>query len=128
MFATPKKPTVLLDGSAEVFFNYPVETDFEWVDVGFGRLVYCSTEQVKQLPQDYFALSVSLSSQKWQDLSSFLSVDVIKTEQTEDFFSQLCYCDFFMGGVTIDGQKVNLQVAWQGDSVKVGFPLIVGSF
>ena len=126
----PKSPTLFMDGMAEVYYDYPVDIDFEWdwQDLGFGRLVYCPIDAVKQLPRDYFALSVTMPKEKWLKYASFLGVTVLSREEATGYLSELCYSDFLVGGVRVAGQKVNLQVAWQGEKVKVGFPLIVGSF
>ena len=129
MFAfLPVKPTVLFDGDVEVFYSYPVDTDLEWIELGAGRLVFCQSQDLKSLPQDYFAISISVSKKDWQLAQEFFSVTVVKEESCEEFSSCLCYSQKLTGGVMIDGQKVNMQVAQNSQKIKIGFPLIVGSF
>lgn len=128
LFFVPSKPTSYLTGKAEVYFNYPVLTDFDYVDVGFGRLVTCDSKQVKNLPQDYFAISITITKKEWNKLKQRLLVQEVMVETSQDFWCSLCISKKIVGGVFVDGNKINMQVAYIDDLVKVGFPLIVGSF
>ena len=130
LYSLPKKPTLFLRGEAEVFYNYAVQTDFEWVDVGFGRLVYCHSTEVGRLPQDYFAVSLTVEAQDWQRFVGLNTLTVVARENTPNGFAELCFCRELVGGVLVGGKKVNLQVAQSTgqNTVKVGFPLIVGAF
>jgi len=127
-FFVPRKPTHYFTGLAEVFFAYPVSTDFDYVDVGFGRLVFCDSKEVKNLPQDFFAISITTTKTEWQKARQRLGVKEIFDETSQDFCSTLCFSQMVVGGVFLYGKKINMQVAYIDDVIKIGFPLIVGSF
>ena len=127
-FFVPRKPTHYFEGKAEVFFAYSVNTEYDYVDVGFGRLVFCDSKQVKTLPQDYFAISITVKQSEWQKVKQILAVREVVVESGQDFCTKLLYSKMVAGGVLVFGNKVNMQVAYLGDFIKVGFPLIVGSF
>ncbi|MBR5250983.1 MAG: hypothetical protein IKV38_03085 [Clostridia bacterium] len=127
-FFVPHKPTHYFKGDAEVFFNYPVNTHFDYIDLGFGRLVFCESKDVKNLPQDYFAISITIKQSEWQKAKERLFVTEIMQQTSQDFCTKLLFSKMVVGGVFVNGNKINMQVAYLDDFVKIGFPLIVGSF
>ena len=127
--ATPRSPlTYFDDAAAEVYYTYRFESKCPCVDLGQGCLVYCSVNEVADLPQDYFAVSVITTAKEWQKTKKILRVCELTREKGENFSDSLCFSPRLTGGVKVDGETVNSQVAQVGDRVKIGFPLIVGSF
>lgn len=128
-FATPRSPLACFNGAeAEVYYTYAVKTSYSTVELGQGCLVRCFVTDVQELPQDYFAVSVTTTRSEWQKAKKILRVRELATEEGEDFFDSLCYSPAVKGGVRVDGMTINMQVALMGDGVKIGFPFIVGSF
>lgn len=127
--ATPRSPlTYFDDAAAEVYYTYRFESPYPCVDLGQGCLVYCHVNEVADLPQDYFAVSVITTAKEWQKAKKTLRVRELTRETGENFCDSLCFSFRLTGGVKVNGETVNLQVAQVGDRVKIGFPLIVGSF
>lgn len=127
--ATPRSPlTYFSDATAEVYYTYSFKSPYPCVDLGQGSLVYCSVDQVADLPQDYFAVSVITTAKEWEKVKNTLCVRELTQEAGEDFCDRLCFSPRLKGGVKVGGETVNLQVAIVGDNVKIGFPLIVGAF
>ena len=50
------------------------------------------------------------------------------SEETEDAYSEYYYSPYLSSSVRINGKKVNLHIAYSGDAVTVGTPLIFGSY
>lgn len=127
--AMPRSPlTYFQDATAEVYYTYHFKSPYPCVDLGQGCLVCCSVDQVADLPQDYFAVSVITTAKEWKEIKKTLCVRELTREAGENFCDSLCFSSRLTGGVKVGGETVNLQVAQVGDKVKIGFPLIVGAF
>ena len=127
-FFAPKKPTDIFEGWAEVYYTYSLETEFESQKLGDGTLVFCRSDKVKILPQDYFAISLTVSVESWQRAQGFFEFNTLVAEEGANFVSELVFCPSLLGGVLVCGKKVNAQVAFVGEQVKIGFPMIIGAF
>ena len=74
---------------------------------------------------------VILSNLSSEDLASILarySANVIKEEEFLGGVSYYCYSPKLEGGIMIDGEVVNLQIAIKKDSVVLGTPIIFGGY
>lgn len=63
-----------------------------------------------------------------QELLSRFQAEIVRVERVCGVINYYCFCPRLGGGVTIDGVRVNLHVASNGDYTVAGTPLIFGGF
>ena len=108
-------------------------TSFEHIDVGFGKIVYCDgaeLQNVLQHCQDVDGVSIRWQA-KTQHVSAFLhKFDVqVHTKQTIGGLTVICgYSPKIRGYIYLDGNKTNVQIAFDGQTITVGCPLILGDY
>lgn len=120
----------LSDATCQVFCR---ETSLEHIDIGFGKIVNCNGIEllgVLQSCDGVDGVSVTWQAKK-QHVSAFLrKFDVkIHTQQTMDGLTVICgysskVCDY----IYVDGNKTNVQIAFDGTTLTVGSPLILGDY
>lgn len=62
------------------------------------------------------------------DLLQRLQAEVLSANACDDIDEYLCYSPRVRGGVFVDGQRVNVQIAVTDTAVYVGSPLILGAY
>lgn len=63
-----------------------------------------------------------------QQILDSLQAKVIKTQKLDNVITYYAYSGLLGGGVEIDNQKVNIQIAYTAQGIKVATPLIMGSY
>ena len=108
-------------------------TSLAHTDVGFGRIVYCDGTELQNVLehcQDVDGVSIRWQA-KTQHVSTFLrKFDVqLHTKQTIGGLTVICgYSPKICGYINLDGRKTNLQIAFDGQTIMVGSPLILGDY
>ena len=124
------KQVDLEDATCQVFCR---NTSLEHTDVGFGKIVYCDGAElpnVLQHCQDVDGVSIRWQA-KTQHVSAFLRrFDMqIHTKQTIGGLTVICgYSPKVVGCIYLDGNKTNVQIAFDGQTITVGCPLILGDY
>lgn len=103
------------------------------IDMGLGRQVTCSVAEFKTTflnCDGVDGVSVSFSGQ-WQDVNVILNrlqAAQVSVQQLDDLYVACYYSSRVQGGVTLDGKRVNMQIAYRDGTITVGYPLILGSY
>ena len=66
--------------------------------------------------------------QTLRDILEKYGASVRFEEQAGGSHSYYCYTSKWLDGIQIDGEFINLHIAFQGDSCAVGYPIIFGGF
>lgn len=112
---------------------YCRKTNCDSIDMGLGRQVTCSVEEFKTTVlscDNVDGVSVSFDG-SIQDLNAILvrlQATQVSVQQLDDLFVACYYSNRLQGGVTLDGKRVNLQIAYRDGTIIVGYPLILGSY
>lgn len=120
--ASPRPLYAFADGKAEVFYDYKVDTYLKTQPNGSGCVVFCDACDVKKLPADYYAVTITVKK------LPPLPLRVRFEEKSAEYSTRFCFCPCLKKGITISGFSVNLQIAQVGDDIKIGWPVIAGSF
>lgn len=109
------------------------QTTLAHADVGFGKIVNCNGGEIVQtLSQckQVDGLTVRLQCGKSQLNSILQQLDVtVHTTQTLGNLTVICgYSPKIVGYIYLDGQRTNVQIAFDGNTVTVGSPLILGDY
>ena len=89
-----------------------------------------SLAQIKDIQGESVAIEKPIAEQDAflaQVLKDY-NARVLWAETCANTTSYYCYSSRIQGGEIIDGQKVNLHIAFGGERVKLGTPLIFGGF
>ena len=109
------------------------ETSAQHVDVGFGKIVECNFDELDatlQQCKNVQGVSFTFDANK-NDIANLLQqLDVtVHTTQTLPDVVVVCgYSPKIVGGIALDGNKTNLQIAFDGTSITIGTPLILGDY
>ena len=112
---------------------YCRKTDLDCIDMGSGKIVECNVSDFNNALehcQDVDGFSVSFSGTD-KDVERIIRLFKLKVTSTLDINGLQIVCgnsSKLTGGVTLDGQRVNLQIAYKDGTVTVGSPLILGSY
>lgn len=112
---------------------YCRRTTLSSVDMGLGRKVTCSVDDFAQAfaqCTNVDGLSVRFNGDVWDvdDIVNRLQAKVVSSQQLDDLLVICCVSPRLQGGVNIDGNRVNVQIALSDGTVTVGYPLILGSY
>ena len=124
------KQVDLEDATCQVFCR---STSLAHMDVGFGKIVYCDGLELQSVLKHCQGVDgVSIRWQaKTQHVSAFLrKFDVqVHTKQTIGGLTVICgYSPKICGYINLDGCKTNVQIAFDGQTITVGSPLILGDY
>ncbi len=102
-------------------------------NVGFGKIVSCNGDELaKTLGQCSGVDGVSFTFVATQfDVDNLvLQLDLqVHSVQTLNALTIICgYSPQIPGGIVVDGNKTNVQIAFDGNVMTVGSPLILGSY
>lgn len=112
---------------------YCRSSDMDCIDVGSGKIVQCSVADFNNVLahcKDVDGFSASFNGTV-QDVMQIVKQFDLKVTSTLDLDGLLVVCGNskkLTGGVTLDGQRVNLQIAYKDGTVTVGSPLILGEY
>lgn len=112
---------------------YCRDTSMASTNLGCGKVVECSVADFNNVVvscRDIDGLSVTFQGSQ-QDVERIAELFNLKVTSTLDIDGLLVVCGNsakLKGGVTLDGETVNLQIAYKDGAVTVGSPLILGSY
>jgi hypothetical protein len=129
----PKELYKQVDLSGATCQVFCKNTSLEHTDVGFGKIVYCNGMDIPNVLkhcQNVDGVSIRWRA-KTQHVSAILrKFDVqVHTKQTIGGLTVICgYSPKVVGYIFLDGNKTNVQIAFDGTTVTVGSPLILGDY
>ena len=103
------------------------------IELGNGKIVECAAcnfFSVVARCKDVDGFSVSFTGSE-QDVTRIVELFRLKVTSTQNLDGLRVVCGNsarIVGGVVLDGEKVNLQIAYKDGVVTVGSPLILGSY
>ena len=103
------------------------------IDNGVGCMVYCDkndADTAKKMLGDINAESVCLKNPCVDDIKIVDSLlkNAILTENCGDVNIYYCYITTLLKYVTINGQKINMQIAIGKNIITIGYPIILGEY
>lgn len=63
-----------------------------------------------------------------EEILNILKATVVQENEIENLRLIYAYSPYYQDSVMVDGKKVNLQLAFDGDNLIAGFPLILTGF
>lgn len=105
------------------------------LNIGNGYIVSCRAEDasyIKKHSSNVLGESISFKSifTKIDKILNAYNINIIKEEKVGDIYSLYGYINKseFNNSVTIDGNKVNVQIAFNNGIITVGTPIILGDY
>ena len=103
------------------------------IDMGSGKIVQCSVADFSSAlvlcdDVDGFSVSFTGTTQDIERIARLFNLNVTSTLNIDGLQIVCGNSTKLTGGVTLDGAKVNLQIAYKDGTVTVGSPLILGSY
>ena len=114
-------------------YVYCQQTTEQAVSVGFGCIVKCSPSELSSVIAnctgvDGVSVSFKATEAQFYNIAEKCGFTFCKEEQFAGLTTICGYSPKFCGGVVLDGNKINLQIAYSNGTVHIGSPLILGSF
>lgn len=109
------------------------QTDLPSVDLGNGKLVVCNSKNLRDtlfLCKGVDGISVRFSG-SLQDFYALQRQLQLCSESCVKMGELTVVCGYspkICGGVALNGQRVNVQIAFDGNTVTVGYPLILNGY
>ncbi len=112
---------------------YCRQTSLQGYDLGFCKIVECDAQDLQRILTDCDKVDgVSVTFEGGRSdvdrVAQALGVNGIAEYQLDDVSVFCGYSYKINGGVTLDGNRVNVQIAFGKGTVTVGSPLILGSY
>lgn len=112
---------------------YCRDTTCDASDMGLGYQVTCTAADFNKTLascRNVDGVSVSFAGAAYDvnEIVSRLQATEVSRQQIDDIFVSCYYSPLIREYVTIDGNRVNVQIAYRGGTVTVGYPLILGSY
>lgn len=112
---------------------YCLDYDGECVNIGIGKEVHTTVYQYNEIVtrcNNIQGVTVTFSGtqQDVTELLSKLQANVVYIQQLQDIMTVYAFSPLIVGGVWVDGNFINIQVALSCGVVHVGSPLILGSY
>lgn len=102
----------------------------EIISCGDVDFVYCTKEEglnmVKKVPVT--GLEFYLKNVSADEILKILKATIIEESEVQEIRLIYAYSPFYQDAVIVDGKKVNLQLAFKGNEVIAGFPLILTGY
>lgn len=101
---------------------------------GNGSIVSCNAEdsqKIKKILPYIYGESVRIKNYDNDTLKNIIqnyTKNLVKKEYIDDYNFMLCYDKSMPNFVTIDNQKVNVQIAISQNEINIGYPLILNGF
>ena len=108
-------------------------TTLDSIDMGLGRQVTCSVDDFRKVVSncnqiDGVSVSFNGSVEDVNAIINRLHATTVSVQQLDGLYVACCVSNRLQGGVTLDGKRVNLQIAYSAGTITVGYPLILGSY
>ncbi len=102
-------------------------------NLGNGFLVECRVENLMQTLElcggvDGLSVKIGGNEQLLREILQKLRVKTVHSQNLQGLTVVCGYSSAILGAVFVDGKKVNVQVAFDGEIITVGSPLILDSF
>ncbi len=127
----PRGLFVLLP-SAQRYEIYCRHTTLPCTDNGICREVHATPDNLRAtLDECRYIDGITAVLSKETDVDTLIKnmqAEVIDKQQLPDMTIYTCHSRMVSGGVTVDNQTVNLQIAVTATAVHVGSPLLLGSY
>lgn len=112
---------------------YCKQTVAPCLSLGNGYQVDCSFNNLPNALSlckgvDGVSVSFDCNAQSLQQTLQLLQVKVVSVQRFDDLTVVCGFSKVVQGGLVVDGNFVNVQVALRGSAVTVGSPLILGSY
>lgn len=107
--------------------------DFETIVMGDGAIIRCETDRISDVKNRLHGIKgESMSFAGGHDdilnIINRLRVNVVISENVDGIYSVYGYTRSIENFVTVNGKRVNIQIAFTGGLLTVGTPLILGSY
>lgn len=118
------------EGTIEIYCR---SYDGTCIQNGSGVIVFCGFDGFEETlgrchGVDGVAVSFSGELSDVVETAQKLSLNVVFEESVANVATIYGYSPLVKGGIFVDGQYINVQIAYSDGIVKVGSPLILGSF
>lgn len=116
---------------ADWYIVYCRKTDLPHEDNGLGKEVRCYGDIGKTLAKCKYVDGVTVCLPADTDVDAIverLAVSVCSSQKIANVYVFCGYSTLVKGGIYVDGQLVNLQIAVTEHGVFVGSPLLLGSY
>ena len=119
--------------SAATVSIYCRDTDVESIDMGSGKIVKCSAADFSGMLShckdvDGFSVSFTGTLHDVERIAQLFNLNVTSTLNLDGLQIVCGNSRKLTGGVKLDGEAVNLQIAYKDGTVTVGSPLILGDY
>ena len=102
----------------------------EIISCGDVDFVYLTKEEglnsIKKVPLE--GLEFYMNNVDAEEILNILKATVVQENEIENLRLIYAYSPYYQDSVMVDGKKVNLQLAFDGDNLIAGFPLILTGF
>lgn len=114
-------------------FVYCRQTSLNAINMGNGFLVECSVETLPRTLQmcsqvDGISVKIAGNEQTFCTLLKRLQMEVCSVQQLGNLQVVCGRSSKISGGIVLDGKSVNLQMAFDGNTITLGSPLILDSY
>lgn len=105
----------------------------ECINLGAGYQVTCSADSFGSVIKncngiDGISVSFEGSMNDVAELTEHLKAESVSSQKLGDLYVACFNSPCLKRGVTLDGKRVNLQIAYSSGVITVGYPLILGSY
>ena len=112
---------------------YCRQTCEDGIDMGNGKIVRCSVADLNNVLArcsyvDGFSISFQGALRDMERIVRLLNVNITSTLNIDGLHIICGNSAKLIGGVSLDGVTVNLQIAYRDGTVTVGSPLILGDY
>lgn len=113
--------------------NIKIDDDITITDNGASKMIVCDPQKVTKIKNELsniYGESVTIYNANDADMAYINKI--CKTKIFQETFDNLiifyCYDARLSKFVTIDGKKINMQVAISNDNITIGYPIILGEY
>ena len=114
-------------------FVYCRQTSLTATNMGNGFLVQCQVANLRETLEscsqiDGISVKIDGDGQMFVELQQQLGLSVYSVQQLEDLQIVCGYSRKILGGISLDNTTVNVQMAFDGNTITLGCPLILDSY
>lgn len=112
---------------------YCLEYDGDCVNIGIAKEVHSTVSLYSEIVTQCknvqgVTMTFEGTRQQAMDVLSSLSADIIDIQQLDSIMTVYAHSPLVKDGIVVDGNLVNIQIAYCDGVVHVGSPLILGSY
>ena len=112
---------------------YCRSTELDSIDIGTGKIVQCSVDELgSTLTKCRGVDGVSVTFEGTEEdvirVTKLLNIQVVSDYMLDGLVVTCGASARIRGGVVVDGNAVNVQIAYNNGTVTVGSPLILGDY